>query len=48
MKESMTIAVALTQGEDGDVVARCRSLKRYRSQGTTRREALQNIREAIE
>lgn len=44
----MVITVAITQGEDGYFVARCPSLKSCWSQGKTRRDALKNIREAIE
>ena len=40
--------VTLTQGEDGYVIAECPSLPGCVSQGKTREEALQNIREAIE
>jgi predicted RNase H-like HicB family nuclease len=43
----MVIKVVATQGEDGYVVAHCLSLKSCWSQGKTREEALQNIREAI-
>jgi len=44
----MVITVAITKGEDGYFVARCPSLKSCWSQGKTRAEVLQNIREAIE
>jgi predicted RNase H-like HicB family nuclease len=44
----MEISVVLEQGEDGMVVAHCPALKSCWSQGRTRDEALQNIREAIE
>ena len=43
----MVIKVVVTQGEDGYVVANCPSLKSCWSQGKTREEALNNIREAI-
>ena len=38
----------LERGEDGYFVAHCPSLRSCWSQGKTREEALQNIREAIE
>ena len=44
----MIIKVAITQGEDGYFVAHCPSLKSCWSQGKTRHEVLNNIREAIE
>lgn len=44
----MIIKVLVTQGEDGHYVAHCPSLKSCWSQGKTKPEALQNIREAIE
>jgi predicted RNase H-like HicB family nuclease len=44
----MTIKVVLEKGEDGYVVAHCPALKSCWSQGKTRGEALQNIREAIQ
>lgn len=44
----MTIKVVLERGESGGFVAHCPSLKSCWSQGRTREEALQNIREAIE
>lgn len=44
----MTIKVVLTEGEDGYFVARCPALKSCWSQGRTREEALDNIREAID
>ena len=44
----MELKVILEPGEDGFVVAHCPSLKSCWSQGRTREEALQNIREAIE
>jgi predicted RNase H-like HicB family nuclease len=40
--------VTLTPGEDGYVVAECPSLPGCVSQGKTKEEALQNIKEAIE
>ncbi len=44
----MTVKVIIEPGEDGYFVARCPSLKSCWSQGKSRDEALQNIREAIE
>lgn len=44
----MIVKVAITQGEDGYLVARCPSLKSCWSQGKTRYEVLKNIRDAIE
>jgi predicted RNase H-like HicB family nuclease len=44
----MEISIVLEQGEDGMFVAHCPALKSCWSQGRTRNEALQNIREAIE
>ena len=44
----MIIKVAITQGEDGYFVAHCPSLKSCWSQGKTRQEVVNNIREAIE
>ncbi len=38
----------LEPGEDGYVVARCPALRSCWSQGKTRKEALENIREAVE
>ncbi|MBI2998500.1 MAG: type II toxin-antitoxin system HicB family antitoxin [Deltaproteobacteria bacterium] len=40
--------VTLTPGEDGFIVAECPSLPGCVSQGRTKEEALNNIREAIE
>ena len=40
--------VTLTAGEDGYIVAECPSLPGCVSQGKTKEEALQNIKEAIE
>jgi predicted RNase H-like HicB family nuclease len=45
---AMVIKVILERGQDGYFVAHCPSLKSCWSQGKTREEALQNIREAIE
>ena len=44
----MKIKVVMENGEDGYFVARCASLKSCWSQGKTEKEALKNIREAIE
>ena len=44
----MRLPVVLTPGEDGQVVARCPVLPGCISEGRTRDEALENIREAIE
>lgn len=44
----MELKVVLERGEDGFIIAHCPSLKSCWSQGRTREEALQNIREAIE
>lgn len=44
----MTIQIVLQQGEDGYIVASCPALKSCWSQGRTREEAIQNVREAIE
>lgn len=44
----MRLKVLLERGEDGYYVASCPSLKSCWSQGKTREEALQNIREAVE
>ena len=44
----MKIKVIIEKGEDGYFVARCPSLKSCWSQGKTEKEALKNIREAIE
>jgi predicted RNase H-like HicB family nuclease len=43
----MKIQIVLERGEDGYFVAHCPSLKSCWSQGKTREEALNNIREAI-
>lgn len=44
----MTVKVLLEQGEDGWIVAHVPALRGCVSQGRTRDEALENIREAIE
>jgi len=44
----MPIKVIIEKGEDGYFVAHCPSLKSCWSQGKTREEALNNIREAID
>jgi len=44
----MNLRVVIEQGEDGYFVARVPALKGCWSQGTTRDEALVNVREAIE
>ena len=44
----MNIKVIVQEGEDGYFVAHCPALKSCWSQGRTREEALQNIREAVE
>ena len=44
----MTLQVVIERGEDGYFVANCPSLKSCWSQGKTREEALENIREAID
>lgn len=43
----MNVKVVVEKGEDGYFVAHCPSLKSCWSQGKTREEALENIREAI-
>ncbi len=43
----MKFLVTLTKGEDGYLIAECPALPGCLSQGKTRQEALQNIREAI-
>ncbi len=45
---AMTLKVIIERGEDGYFVASCPALKSCWSQGKTRQEALQNIREAID
>jgi predicted RNase H-like HicB family nuclease len=44
----MNLKVIVTKGEDGLFVATCPSLRSCWSQGRSREEALENIREAIE
>jgi predicted RNase H-like HicB family nuclease len=44
---AMIIKVVIKQGEDGFFVAHCPSLRSCWSQGKTRGEALDNIREAV-
>jgi predicted RNase H-like HicB family nuclease len=44
----MNLKVTVEKGEDGYFVARCLSLKSCWSQGKTREEALQGIRDAID
>ena len=43
----MNVKVVIERGEDGYFVAHCPALKSCWSQGKTREEALDNIREAI-
>ena len=43
----MIVKVVIKQGEDGFFVAHCPSLRSCWSQGKTREEALDNIREAV-
>lgn len=43
----MIVKVVLKQGEDGFFVAHCPSLRSCWTQGKTREEALDNIREAV-
>ena len=43
----MILKVVLKRGEDGYFVAHCPSLRSCWSQGKTRAEALDNIREAV-
>jgi len=43
----MIVKLVVQRGEDGYFVANCPSLKSCWSQGKTREEALENIREAI-
>ena len=45
---TMTIKVIVESGADGYFVAHCPALKSCWSQGKTKAEALQNIREAVE
>jgi predicted RNase H-like HicB family nuclease len=44
----MILKVVIERGEDGYFSARCPALKSCWSQGRTREEALNNIREAID
>lgn len=44
----MNIKIVISPGEDGYLVAQVPALKGCWSQGKTREEALQNIREAID
>lgn len=44
----MKFLVLLEQGEDGYIVAECPSLPGCISQGKTREEALENIKDAIQ
>ena len=44
----MKLIVTLEPGEDGYIVAECPAVPGCVSQGKTREEALQNIREAIQ
>ena len=44
----MELPVILNAGEDGYIVAECPVIPGCISQGRTRREALRNVREAIE
>ena len=44
----MNVKIVLETGEDGYVVAHVPALKSCWSQGRTREEALENIREAID
>jgi predicted RNase H-like HicB family nuclease len=44
----MTVRVVIYPGDDGYVVAECPELPGCASQGRTRDDALENIREAIE
>ncbi len=48
MRRTAKFLVTLTPGEDGFVIAECPSLPGCLSQGRTKKEALANIREAIE
>ena len=45
---SKKFIVVLTQGEDGWIVAECPALPGCVSQGPTRSEAIENIKEAID
>jgi predicted RNase H-like HicB family nuclease len=48
MRRAQKFLVTLVPGEDGFVVAECPALPGCVSQGRTKAEALDNIREAIE
>lgn len=48
LSEPMELPVILTPGDDGYLVAECPVIPGCISQGLTREEALENIREAIE
>ena len=48
LSANMELPVILNAGQDGYVVAECPVIPGCISQGRTRREALRNIREAIE
>jgi predicted RNase H-like HicB family nuclease len=43
----MTLKVLIEPGEDGGLIAEVPALKGCRSQGRTRQELLENVREAI-
>ena len=43
----MQIQVTINKGDDGYIVAHCPSLKSCWSQGKTKQEAIENIKEAI-
>jgi predicted RNase H-like HicB family nuclease len=45
---SVNLKIVIEPGEDGYYVAHCPALKSCWSQGKTREEALQNLREAID
>ncbi len=44
----MRFFITLTQGEDGYIIAECPSLDGCVTQGKTKEEAMNNIKEAIE
>jgi predicted RNase H-like HicB family nuclease len=48
MRKAVKFLVTLAPGEDGWIVAECPALPGCISQGRSRKEALKNIREAIE
>src|ERR1700686_5458870 len=48
LSPSMELPIILNSGEDGYIVAECPVIPGCISQGRTRREALRNVREAIE